>query len=61
MNYQKISKKRFFDALQEFSKSSQKYWRENFLVNISLRMAVLQKQYYELLLTIMITTVQSVS
>ena len=29
MNFLKIYKKRFFDELQEFSKSSQKYWREN--------------------------------
>ena len=29
MNFLKISKARFLDALQEFSKSSQKYWRKN--------------------------------
>ena len=28
-NFLKISKKRFFDAMQEFSKSSQKYWQKN--------------------------------
>ena len=30
VNFLKISKKCFFDALQEFSKSSQKYWQEIF-------------------------------
>ena len=57
MNFPKISEKRFSDVLQEFSKSSQKYWEKMFAKYFS----VDGRFAKTILLTVMTTTMLSVS